>query len=180
MLSSLLHLWKWCHLSEEITNVLFHSSSNRNLHFLSCAPLCKRIWVCLHFHSCKNYFWLHPERFTLQNWDWGWTSVLQGGIKKVGKIYKYPTGRGVSKSWCYQLPSIRIDTTTQLWFLSSLVIQGTSKGWDSRTELDIDTSQRTWISSSEYQNGLLLEYPSTEGWQQQLPRVHCFISLQGK
>lgn len=135
--------------------------------------------VYLHFRSCKNYFWFHPERFTLQKWDWGWTSVLQGGIKKVGKTYKYPAGGVVNKSWCYQLPSMRIDTTTQTWFLSSLVIQWTSKGWD-RTELDSATSQGTWISSSEYQQwpaagvplhwreataaskGALLHFPSGE------------------
>lgn len=44
-----------------------------------------------------------------------------------------------------------MDTTTQIWFLSSLVIQWTSKGWDSRTELDVATSKGTWISSSKYQ-----------------------------
>lgn len=60
LLSSLL-LCKWCHLSEEIVNALFLSSSNRKPHFL-CASLCNRIWINLKSHSCQNYLSFHPMR----------------------------------------------------------------------------------------------------------------------
>lgn len=94
---------KWCHLSEEIINAPFLSSSNRKSHFLLRVSLCNRIWKNLKPHYAKIICHFIPFKiFLLLKRDWGW-SALQASIQRVGKICKYPVGRGINKIWCNTL-----------------------------------------------------------------------------
>lgn len=146
-------LWKRCHLSEEIINALFLSSSNRKSHFLSCFS-CNRIWINLKPHYAKIICHFTPyKRFMLLKKDWGWSPALQVSIQTMGKICKYPVGGGINKIWCYTpFSGSRLDTAT-IVIMFGHPTERQRMGRDIRAWCCLFPRSRHLISSSNYQQG---------------------------
>lgn len=163
-------LWKWCHLSEEIFNSLFLSSSNRKLYFLSRVSLCNRIGINLKPHYARIICHFTPfKRFMLLKRDWGWSHALQASIQTMGMIWKYPVGRGINKIWCYTL-FLLWDYARHHNTVTIFIMFGHSKEIQRMGQYI-----RAWcclLPRSRHLNFFWLSavaccwsFPSTEGWQ---------------